>query len=183
MYSWFRGGSVERNLLVGAGCFIAGMFFFTWYTRMMTEGWGNGFMAFIQPSGSSTPYEDDDSINDARVMRGDIAGALESYEAQFAARPAGVRAGIRAADLYAGKAANPQRAAEILRAIQRMPDVTPADDVVASNRLIDLYRGQLGEGKRALSELRRLADRYPGSDVADRAVSAIGALKRDMNFD
>lgn len=169
--------------MVGIACTIIGGLAFTWVILRLSDGSGDIIKSFIQPSGDSSPYEAEDSVNQARVMRGDIAGALESYEQQMSADPRNTEAYLRAAELYAGKGENPRRAAEIFRAVQRAPEVTPADDVMASNRLIDLYRGKLGEGRRALSELRRLADRYPRTDVAERALVAIVALKRDIDFD
>src|SRR5215216_2733491 len=62
---------------------------------------GSGFGAFIQPSGRSTPYEQQFSREDALAARGDVAGALASYEALIAADPAGVEPRVRAAELYA----------------------------------------------------------------------------------
>ena len=181
--AYLKGASLETTLFVGAASTVLGAMAFTWYIRMMTEGSGATFGSFTMPSGNSTPYEGEDSVTQAQVMRGDIAGALDSLEAQMARAPDDLKVMIRAADLYAGKGGNPARAAEILKAIQRFPEVRAADDVYASNRLIDLYRGPLGESRKALSELRRLADRYPGTDVATRALEALASLKRDMQFE
>ena len=50
----------------------------------------------------------------------------------------------------------------------------------ATNKLVDLYLGPLKDPGRALVELRRLADRYPGSTAAKHAKMAIANLKPDI---
>ena len=139
---------------------------------------GSGFKAFIQPSGSSTPYAQQYSYQEALAARGDVAQALASYESLVAADPLAVEPRIRAAELYAGKGANPARAAELFREVQRIPGVPTAREIYASNRLVDLYRGPLGDEGRALVELRRLADRHPGTRDAEHAKAAIARMKK-----
>lgn len=143
----------------------------------LADAAGAGFGAFIAPSGASTPGAPDYSYQDALVMRGDVVGALASYESIIAATPGIVDARIRAADLYAGQGGNPQRAADLFREVQRMPNVLAADDLYASNRLVDLYSGPLRQPGRAIVELRRIEKRYPRSPAAAHAPRAIAALK------
>jgi hypothetical protein len=138
---------------------------------------GAGFAAFIAPSGASTPAAPDYSYQDALAIRGDVVGALESYESIIAATPGIVDARIRAADLYAGQGGNPQRAVDLFREVQRIPNVSAADDLYASNRLVDLYSGPLRQPGRAIVELRRIEKRYPRSPTAAHAPRAIAALK------
>ena len=140
----------------------------------------SGFGSFVQPSGRSTPYEQQFSRQEALAARGDVAGALASYEEIIAADPAAVEPRVRAAELYAGKGGNPARAAELFRQVQRIPGVTPQRDLYASNRLVDLYRGPLGDEGRALVELRRLAERFPTSREAAYAREAIASMKRSI---
>lgn len=138
---------------------------------------GAGFGAFIAPTGASTPAAPDYSYQDALVMRGKVASALESYEAIIAASPGIVDARLRAADLYARAGGNPQRACDLFREVQRIPGVPAADDLYASNRLVDLYAGPLRQPGRAIVELRRIEKRYPRSPAAAHAPRAIAALK------
>jgi hypothetical protein len=51
------------------------------------------------------------------------------------------------------------------------------DAVYASSRLADLYDGPLNEPGRALVELRRIIERYPGTAVATHARDALPKLK------
>ena len=136
---------------------------------------GQFIARFIAPSGSTTPYEYTFSYQQALAAKGDVAGALASYEAYLREAPDSIEAYVQAAELCA-KNANPARAIELFRALRNVPSVTGARDIYASQRLIDLYRAGNDEG-RALVELRRLVERYPGTDTAARAREALTALK------
>jgi tetratricopeptide (TPR) repeat protein len=129
---------------------------------------------------SSTPYEEQFSQEQALVMQRDYAGALELFEQRILLAPNEPRVRLAAADLYGTHGANPQRAAELYREVQRIPEVKSGQDIYASNKLADLYLGPLKEPKRALVEFRRLIERYPGSTAADHARMALDNLKTDL---
>jgi hypothetical protein len=126
---------------------------------------------------NSTPYTEQYSFQQALVMQGRLDDALASYEAIIAEENSGLDVRIRAAELYAREARRPDRAAELLREVVRHPRCTPAEEVYSANRLADLLSGPLGQPGRALVELRRLADRYQGTPVGDRAKEAIRVMK------
>jgi hypothetical protein len=146
-----------------------------------THGVARGFGALTLPSGDSTPYEHQFSLEDAMAARGDLAAALESLEALIAATPitgrSGVEVRVKAAEMYARPKGDPRRGAELFRTVQRIPELPVARDVYVSNRLIDLYLGPLRDEGRALVELRRLAEKYPGTDTAAGALAAIARIK------
>jgi hypothetical protein len=131
----------------------------------------------VLAGGSSTPYTEQHSYQQALVMQGRLDEALESLEAIIAEPESTVDVRIRAAELYAREAKRPDRAAELLREASRHPACTAGEEAYASNRLADLLSGPLAQPGRALVELRRLADRYTGTPVGDRAREAIRALK------
>ena len=131
---------------------------------------------FVAPSGSTTPYEPGFSYQQSLAVRGDVAGALESYEAVLQESPHDVEALTQAAELYAAHGHH-ERAIALFRAMRAVPDVSAARDVYASNRLIDLYLGPVQDEGRALVELRRLVEMHPGTDTARRAREALGRLK------
>ena len=116
--------------------------------------------------GSSTPYVEQYSQQQALVMQGRVDEALQSFEAIIDAAPGNVDARIKAAELYAGDHRDPARAAELFRQVQRIPGVAPGSDVYASNRLVDLLVGPLADPGRAMVELRRLIERHPGTTAA-----------------
>ena len=139
-------------------------------------GAGQMVARMVAPSGSTTPYERTFSYQQALAVRGDLAGALASYEAVIAESPHDSEAHVQAAELYASKG-NAVRAIELFRAARAIPMLSPAREIYVSNRLIDLYLGPASNDGRALVELRRLIERYPDTDTARRAREALGKLK------
>lgn len=140
---------------------------------------GAGFLSFIWPSGSSTPYAKQYSLQESLAIRGDTAGAIAAYEAVIAEDPGDVEARVRVAELHASKGANPQRALEVFKDARRVSGITPERDLYISNRIIDLLRGPLGDEGRALVELRRMVQLHPGSRDASFARDAIAKMKVD----
>ena len=126
---------------------------------------------------NSTPYTEQYSYQQALVMQGRLAEALESYEAIIAEPESALDVRIRAAELYSREAKRHDRAAELLQAVLRDPRCTANEEVYAANRLADLQSAYLGQPGRALVTLRRIADRYAGTPVGDRAREAIRAMK------
>ncbi len=133
----------------------------------------------VMSSGASTPYEEQFSYQESLVMRGQVTEALASYEAIIAERPTAAAPRLRAAALYVSRGGDPKRAAELAREVQRLPGLSAKDDIAATNRLIELLAGPLGEPGRAMVELRRLMDRHPGTDAAARARLTLAELKEE----
>ena len=130
--------------------------------------------------GEATPHEDQFSQEQALVMQRDYAAALALFEQRIAATPGEPRVRIAAADLYGSHGANPVRAAELYREVQRVPAIMSGHDVYVSNKLADLYLGALKDPGRALVEFRRIIDRYPGTAAAAHAKAALANLKADV---
>lgn len=128
-------------------------------------------------SAGSVLGEDQFSLEQAMVDRGEVEEALASFERRIAARGAGVDVRVRAAELYAREGRNPARAAELLRAARTLPELTEPQDVYVTSRLAELLAGPLDQHGRALVELRRLVERYPGTPAAAHARSALSALR------
>ena len=145
------------------------------------DGAGAVAQAFIQPSGNSTPYEQTFSLQEAMIMRGDIDGALDSFEAIISEQPGLIAPRLRAAEHYARGNRNPARAAELFREIRDTPGVPVRDAVYSCSRLVDLYDGPLAEPGRAVVELRRIIEQYPGSAMAKHARTALPALKQRLD--
>jgi hypothetical protein len=147
---------------------------------MVTGGAAGAISRFVYPTGDSTPYEISFSAHDALAIRGDTAGAIAAYDATMVAEPENVRARRQAAELHA-QAGNATRAASLFVEMRRMPRVTPRDELYATQRLADLFLGALGDDGRALVELRRIVERFPGTGEATGARTAIERLKRERD--
>ena len=137
---------------------------------------------YFTAGGSSTPYEEQFSQEQALIMQRDYAGAAACFEQRIVMNKEApdVRVFIAAADLYRTDAANPARAAELYRMAQKLPALSPGQDVYVANKLADLYLGPLKQPGKALVEFRRLIERYPNSRTADQARLALANLKQDQ---
>jgi tetratricopeptide (TPR) repeat protein len=127
--------------------------------------------------GNTTPYVEQYSYQQALVMKGRIDDALESFEAVIAEKPDAPDPRIKAAELYVKERGDHLRAVELFREVQRIETTPIGVYIYATHRLVDLYTGPLNEPGKALVELRKLIDRYPGSPAAENARVALAELK------
>lgn len=142
------------------------------FYRVLVVGGASSFTSFLLPSAPAEPTTTYGYI-DALEMRGDFAGAMAAWEEAIAASPDALAARMRAAELYAGKAANPARAAQLFRELQRHPRASDDTRRFATQRLVDLFLGPLGDHESARTELRRIVERWPGTREAEGARDAI----------
>lgn len=167
-----RGGWLLLSGLVIGG--IAGLIV-RYVSTGIADGSARAIASFVHPSGNSTPYEPSFSAHDALEAAGDVAGAIEAYEATVREQPENVRALRQAAELHV-RAGHAPRAAELFAAVRRAA-TSREDELYATQRLADLYLGPLGDDGRALVELRRIAERFPGTREAEGARLALRRLK------
>jgi hypothetical protein len=146
------------------------------FTERLGDAAGRAFQRFTM-GGSTTPYVEQYSYQQALVMQGRLDDALASFEAVIAEQPTAVDARLRAAELYARDSRNPARAAELFRDVQRAESATPGQVAQATNRLVDLLLGPLDDPGRAQVELRKLIERLPGTAAAAHARTALARLK------
>lgn len=182
----FIGGALaaQKDLsppLISLSALAGGIVLSAWwwyFISRVSHGAGKLFGEFIQPTAAGS-YERQYSREESLVMRGDVGGALTSYEEIILESPEDPQPRLRAAELCA-KSEQRERAEELYRSVQRLPRLKPNDDVFASNRLVDLYLAWPGHETKGLRELRRLIDTYPETDVAERARAGLVNLKSQL---
>jgi hypothetical protein len=116
------------------------------------------------------------SAIESLVARGHLDAAAEAYAERARNHQDRVEATLRRAALLAGPLAQPETAAVELDSL-RAHALSSKDDFRVGLALVDLYEHQLGEPGRAMTELRRLIDRYPTAQGARRLRAALGELK------
>ena len=84
---------------------------------------------------------------------------------------------IQLAELHF-RGATPDKAIPLFVEARRLAGDNRARELYTTQRLIDLYLGPVGQPSRALVELRRLVDRFPGTREADSARDLIAKLKQ-----
>jgi len=143
----------------------------------LAERAGRAAQALYAPSGTTTPYQRSFSYQQAMAMRGDVAGALASFEALIVELADDVPVRLAAAHLYAEKGKDAARAAALYREARLLPSATRATELAATNALIDLYRGPLADEARMLAELRRLAERFAGTPPGELAREELARVR------
>ena len=171
------GGIAMFGMMIGVAVISDTVVFFA--AQYFAGASATGLTRFTHNDGSTTPYQRQFSYQEALAAKGLVDEALASYEAEIVAAPTDVEAIVRTADLYLTHRKRPERAAELLRRLQRLPAAPPDKVLYATHRLVDLYLGPLDDRGKALVELRRLIDNFPASQAARFAREALAKLKRE----
>ncbi len=136
-----------------------------------------GASRILLPRGQSMSRPDDFSLQKALLARGDLPAALRSIEDMLLRRPSDPHVCLFAADVFAGAASSPRRAASLFHVSRTLDATSAAQDLYATNRLIDLYVGPLADPGAASAELARLIERHPQSSEAVHAPRLIQELR------
>ena len=144
----------------------------------ITEGTANAVLRVVWPTGESSPYAKTYSSEQALAARGDVDGALEAYEAAMRLHPTDPEPRFQAAELLF-RSPTPEKAVVLFAEARRLSAGQRARELYATQRLIDIYMGPLGDDARALVELRRLSDRFPGTREATAAKELLARLKQE----
>ena len=144
----------------------------------VVRGSGEAARAFTMPARVGF-YANEHSEIDTLEVRGDFRGAVAAWEAVAIAEPGNPWPLVRSAELYARELGEPALAVERFRLARSLPDVKPELQRYASQKIIDLLLGPLGERGRAMVELRMLVDKHPGSREAEGARDALRNLKAE----
>lgn len=132
--------------------------------------------ALLLPSGRSTPGPEEFSRERALIASGRVDEALRAMELRREAEPGNVALVLLLAETYARDAGRPRRAEPLFRAARELPGARPEQDLYATNRLVDLYLGSLGERDGAVRELGRIRARHPNSREAAQVEGLLETL-------
>ena len=145
---------------------------------LVVRGSGDAARAFTLPATAGF-YENEHSEIDTLEVRGDFKGAASAWEAVAIAEAGNPWPLVRSAELYARELGEPALAAERFRLARSLPGVKPELERYASQKIIDLLLGPLGDKGRAMVELRMLIDKHPASREAEGAREALRNLKAE----
>lgn len=129
------------------------------------------------PDGASTAYTPSFSHIETLEIRGDLDGAAEAWELAVHEQPSSALTIVRAADFHLRARQDARTAVELYLRARALG--TGNDDLrrYVQQKLVDLYLGPLGDEGRALVELRRLIDAFPGTREAEGARAALADIK------
>lgn len=133
------------------------------------------------PSGDTTAYVPTFSHIEAIEIRGDLEAAAQAWAAACAEHPANALVFVKAGDFHLRLRKDPAAALAHFRAARDIPGASSELIRYAQAKIIDLHLGPLADEGRALVEMRRLIERFPGTREADEARAAIVRLKAERS--
>jgi hypothetical protein len=137
----------------------------------------DGFFQLMANVGLMRPNEGYSAI-ESLAARGHTEAAAEAYAERARNHSERAEATLRRAALLAGPLGEPETAAVELDSLRAAP-LSKRDDFRIGLALVELYEHHLGDPGRAMTELRRLIDRYPTAQDARRLRAALGELKAE----
>jgi hypothetical protein len=129
------------------------------------------------PSGDTTKYIPTFSHIEALEIRGELAGAERAWDDACLEHPTNALVLVKSADFQLRLKKDPAAALERFRRVREMPGASGELIRYASQKVIDIHLGPLADEGRALVELRRMIERYPGTREAADAREVIAKLK------
>lgn len=136
----------------------------------------------VAPSGQSTPGRAEYSQAKTFAVQGRYAEAVTEYERHIAENPDDPEPCLLLARLHRDELKQLESAIRWFRqAIAVATD--PGVQCLGVRELTEVCVNRLGEPRRALPDLARLADRNPGSVGSDWARNQLDALKRDISWE
>ena len=147
-----------------------------WVVVLLSGAAAGGVVQMLTGAGNLTPAPSF-SYQEALVMQGKPAQAVESFRDHLGQHPTDQEARLALAALLAGAANNLAEAEREFLAV-RAGKMTDRQEFRASQALIDLYAATGQRGK-YMAELARFAERFRGTAPGDGAKRALGELKKD----
>ena len=141
------------------------------------QGSGSVAGTVHMPSGDTTAYVPTFSHIEALEIRGDLEGAATAWADACATHAGNALVHVKAADFHLRLRQDAATALALYRTVRDMPTAGREHVRYAQAKIVDLYLGPLEDEGRALVELRRLIDGFPGTREAEMAREALAKLK------
>lgn len=164
---------VEMYLLLVIGAAIIGGM----VQRMVVGGAAAAVESTLVADGSTTRYVPTFSHIEALEIRGDLVGAEKAWDEACAEDPTNAFVLVKAAEFHLRLKKDPAAALPRYRQVRDLPGASAELVRYSAQKVIDLYLGPLADEGRALVELRRMVERFPGTREAADARDVIARLK------
>ncbi|GBD32070.1 hypothetical protein HRbin33_01032 [bacterium HR33] len=149
-------------------------------TLALSEGAGALMGKIYHPSGKSTPRRPEYSDAQALVLRGLFQEAIDCYQGYAAEYSSDPEPCAAIARIYRDHLGQYQEAVSWFRRARLAQDVTAAQEILFTREIIETYISKLGEPRRAIPELARLADRFAGTREGELAKQELKRLREQL---
>jgi tetratricopeptide (TPR) repeat protein len=175
----FIGGQLLgiAGTLVGAPIGYAVVFL---VARRILNASGAAASVIYYPTGDSTPAQREYSRPQALVAQGHFEEAIHAYEACVLEFPEDPEPYFRIARVYRNELQRYEEAASWFKKARSLAKMSPALEQVAIQEIVEIYTHKLATPQRAIPELARLADRFPGTEPGHWAKQRLQELRATM---
>lgn len=129
------------------------------------------------PSGESTPVVREYSKPQALAAGGHFREAIEAYGDAVAVYPEDPEPYLRIARILRDKLHEYEEAVTWFKRARAESKIDPGRELLVSQEIIEIYRRRLNAPVRAIPELARLIERYPGHPFQDAARRELAELR------
>ena len=138
---------------------------------------------YLGLTGDTTPRRREYSAPQALVAQGRYEEAAAAWEIAAAESDGDPEPYLVLARLFRDHLGRPEEAAAWFRRARRDATLPAGYDLLVSQELIELYRGKLGQPQRAIPELARICERFPGTPNAAAAERELADLRAQITED
>jgi tetratricopeptide (TPR) repeat protein len=175
-FLWKQGGSVW--LVPLCAVVVAGGVAAT--ALLLTGSAGRTASMLHMPSSGSTPRAREYSQAESLVARGLYPEAVTAFELAASGNPSDPTPYLRVARIYRDHLGRPDDAARWFRKALREASPPRGVAVLATKELVELYVHRMGEPRRALPELARMAEEWAGSPEGEWAAAELRDIKERL---
>lgn len=154
--------------------------FFT--ARFASGAAGRAFSAMVYGgSGDSTPHPREYSLPQSLALRGRYDEAIQAYRQFCAEFPEDPEPYVRIARLYRDDLERYEDAVTWFKRARAEAKTPPGLELIVSQEIIEIFTGKLGEPRRAIPELARLAERFAGRPEATWARGRMAEIRTALH--
>lgn len=129
------------------------------------------------PSGDSTPPKREYSYAESLAIRGRYREAADAYERHCAEDPTDPEPYFRLARLYRDRLGELPTAVSWLKRVRVDARIDSGKDLLATQEIIEIYTHKLRDPRKAIPELARITQKYPGTPAADAAARELKEVR------
>ena len=148
--------------------------------RRILAASGAAASVIYYPTGDSTPAQREYSRPQALVAQGRFEEAINAYEACVLEFPEDPEPYLRIARVYRNDLQRYEEAIAWFKKARSQARMSPVLEQVATQEIVEICTHKLATPQRAIPELARLADRFPGTEPGRWAKQRLQELRAMM---
>jgi hypothetical protein len=128
-------------------------------------------------SGTTTPHKREYSYAESLAVRGQYQEAIDAYEVLLSEMPGDPEPYLRIARLYRDRLGDADRALQWFKRARADARMERGLEMAVTQEVAEYLLHRSGDPRRAIPELARIVDRFPGTPAADWARAQMAQLR------